>query len=162
MWRDLPCQGNQKSNSSDSVLRGTVKTFWPTLYLMDRETKFQEEVPDPPGTCRKEGYPFSFLWLQCLLQSLSSTEWNSTSVHKGTEEGNCITRSLNDLEPNSFFFLMQRPYVQKPTVQSTLSKTKSICRYVFSHTHLKNTAKKRNNVSSAPRKKNLKLKERME
>ena len=53
---------------------------------------------------------------------------------------------------------MQRPYVQKPTVQSTLSKTKSICRYVFSHTHLKKTAKKRNNLSSAPRKKKSEIK----
>lgn len=26
------------------------------------------------------------------------------SVNKGTEEGNSITRSLNNLEPNFFFF----------------------------------------------------------
>lgn len=142
MWRgSSPARVTRSHIPQMPVLRGTVKTFWPTLSL-DGQRNRVKEVPDPPATCRKEGYPFSSLWLQCLLQSLSSTEWNSTSVHKAPEEGNFITRSLNNLEPN-FFFLMLRPYVQKPTVQSALSKTKYICRYVFSHMHLKKIPKKK-------------------
>ena len=138
----FPSQGNQKSNSSDAGAKRDSENLLANSLTWWTEKPSQGEVPDPPGTCRKEGYPFSSLWLQCLLQSLSSTEWNSTSVHKGPEEGNFITRSLNNLEPN-FFFLMQRPYVQKPTVQSTLSKTKYICRYVFSHMHLKKIPNKK-------------------
>ena len=138
----FPCQGNQKSNFSDAGAKRDSGNLLADSLPWWTEKPSQGQVPGPPGTCRKESYPFSSLLLQCLLQSLSSTEWNSTSVHKGTEEGNFITRSLNNLEPN-FFFLMQRPYVQKPTVHSTLSKTKSICSYVFSHMHLKKIAKKK-------------------
>lgn len=104
MWRgSSPARVTRSQIPQMPVLRGTVKTFWPTLSL-DGQRNRVKEVPDPPATCRKEGYPFSSLWLQCLLQSLSSTEWNSTSVHKAPEEGNFITRSLNNLEPNFFFF----------------------------------------------------------
>lgn len=127
-------------------LRGTVEVLQPIPSLDRERNRGPERLKVSRGlACSRATICLLFLF-SMLLPSLCGIEWNSTSVNKGKEGSNSITRSLNNLEPNfSFlFFLTQRPYVQKLTVQSTLSKTMSLCRNVFSHMHLKKIANNNN------------------